>query len=260
MFRKFLLHFEGNLFCKIFNFKSILLRKKIRFSFDYSSKTYTASEKSKKILFSHRKQALYSYNTGIENRIKKLKKKYMLEKLVFNKGDIVVDVGANVGDFYQCFDQVDFQIKYIAFEPSNLEFYCLKKNTKGMKYKNALWSKKSKIKFYSASETADSSLIKPKGYDNIYSILAHPLSHFLTRKKIKLLKLEGEGAEPEIINGAKRILNNIEYITADLGYERGEKESSTLEQVTNFLLKNNFDMIKFNQEDMTALFENNYKK
>ena len=260
MFRKFLLHFTGVYFCKIFNIKNLIMQKKIRFSFDSRLKRYIAKENARKLYFIHRKQALYAYNVGIENRIKNLSNRYMLEILKFNNGDIVVDVGANIGDLYQCFTKIGIDINYIAFEPSTPEYLCLKKNTSGELHNKALWKSKKKIDFFSAPETADSSLIKPEGYDKVYTIKAYTLNSLLAKKKIKLLKVEGEGAEPEILLGAKKILNNIEYITADLGYERGTKKSSTIEVVTNFLLKNNFNLIKFNRENMTALFQNVHKK
>ena len=75
----------------------------------------------------------------------------------------------------------------------------------------------------------------------------------LLEKKIKLLKLEAEGAEIEVILGAKNILKNIEYISADLGYERGKLEKSTLIPVTNFLLKNNYELVDFNIDRVVAL-------
>ena len=55
--------------------------------------------------------------------------------------------------------------------------------------------------------------------------------------KIKLLKLEAEGAEPEILEGLGEKLNLVEYISADLGYERGVHCESTLVPVTNYLLE-----------------------
>ena len=58
------------------------------------------------------------------------------------------------------------------------------------------------------------------------------------------------------ILGAKNILKNIEYISADLGYERGKLEKSTLIPVTNFLLKNNYELIDFNIDRVVALYKN----
>ena len=59
--------------------------------------------------------------------------------------------------------------------------------------------------------------------------------------KIKLLKLEAEGAEPEIVQGIGEKLDLIEYISADLGFERNRE--STFAPVTNYLLERNFEVI-----------------
>ena len=75
--------------------------------------------------------------------------------------------------------------------------------------------------------------------------------------KIKLLKLEAEGAEPEVLMGSENILRNIEYISADLGPERGSKNEETYPAVTDLLYKNNFSLIKINPERPTLLFRNN---
>ena len=81
-------------------------------------------------------------------------------------------------------------------------------------------------------------------------------SFFDKTKKIKLLKLEAEGAEPEALAGCEKLLKNIEYISADLGFERGANEESTIEDVTNFLLSRNFRLVKFELPRVVALFVN----
>jgi|APGre2960657444_1045066.scaffolds.fasta_scaffold40281_2 hypothetical protein len=74
--------------------------------------------------------------------------------------------------------------------------------------------------------------------------------------KIKILKIEGEGAEPEIIYGYKEILNNIHYISADLGPERGFAQENTIAPVVNFLLKNNFVVVDKSLKRDIYLFRN----
>ena len=64
-------------------------------------------------------------------------------------------------------------------------------------------------------------------------------------KKIKLLKLEAEGYEPEILQGCQNNLENIEYISADLGPERGLSNQCTIVEVTNFLICKDFKTIDF---------------
>ena len=80
------------------------------------------------------------------------------------------------------------------------------------------------------------------------------------QQRIKLIKLEAEGFEPEILQGLKKHLNLIEYITIDCGFERGIKLESTIAVCSNYLIKNNFKMIDFNTRlhRVVALFKNLY--
>ena len=78
----------------------------------------------------------------------------------------------------------------------------------------------------------------------------------LAIKKIKLLKLEAEGFEPEIIEGASNVIPICEYIAIDGGYERGKKQEQTFTVITNQLIQNNFDIVDINFSWQRALFKN----
>ncbi|MEL0207958.1 MAG: FkbM family methyltransferase [Gammaproteobacteria bacterium] len=76
--------------------------------------------------------------------------------------------------------------------------------------------------FYVDSDGADSSLFMPANFENEIKINCNRLDNLQFNKtNIKLLKLEAEGAEPEIIKGAGEILKKTEFVSADLGPERG---------------------------------------
>ena len=57
-------------------------------------------------------------------------------------------------------------------------------------------------------------------------------------KEIKLLKLEAEGAEPEILQGATEFYQS-EICSADVGAERGLKYETTILETIKFLENNN---------------------
>ena len=76
------------------------------------------------------------------------------------------------------------------------------------------------------------------------------------QQRIKLIKLEAEGFEPEILQGLKKYLNYVEYITIDCGFERGVKQESTIAECANYLIKNNFKMIDFSLPRVVTLFKN----
>ena len=52
-------------------------------------------------------------------------------------------------------------------------------------------------------------------------IASKRLDNIFLDKKIKLLKIDAEGSEPEVLNGTLGIIKNIEYISVDCGAERG---------------------------------------
>ena len=190
-----------------------------------------------------------------------MSKNYLLQNIKFRDNDIIIDVGANNGDFYLCFDK---KIKYYAYEPSPVVFSNLKYNVKNQNLYNLGLSnsENKKINFYLKDESGDSSILPINNYTKKISIETTNLDKELDKiqQRIKLIKLEAEGFEPEILQGLKKHLNLIEYITIDCGFERGIKLESTIAECSNYLIKNNFKMIDFNTRlhRVVALFKNLY--
>ena len=75
-------------------------------------------------------------------------------------------------------------------------------------------------------------------------------------KKIKFLKIDAEGFEPEVLQGAKQLFNQIEFISVDYGKERGVLQESTLVNVLNYLYQNNFEIIYQSEIRPVGLFKN----
>ena len=71
-----------------------------------------------------------------------------------------------------------------------------------------------------------------------------------------MLKLEAEGCEPEILEGLGKKLEKIEFISADLGFERGKNADSTLVPVTNYLLGRGFELVDVSHFRVCVLFRN----
>lgn len=63
-------------------------------------------------------------------------------------------------------------------------------------------------------------------------------------RKIRLFKVEAEGAEIEVLMGAEKILKNIDYISADLGPERDMDQKNIIPAVINYLLYKNFELVE----------------
>jgi FkbM family methyltransferase len=215
-------------------------------------------------------RALWLYKLGFSRRCRDICTSYCLDRVKYNPGDIVLDVGANYGDLKLYLDSVNAQIRYIAFEPGEIDYYCLMlnhgnedmiKQNLNVYLQTALGSLNGEMNFYDDTKSASSSLLPVPGAINSYSVVVKCLDtvvreHSLSGKFIKLLKLEAEGLEPEVCRGMTQTLPFINYIAADLGYERGMEQETTAPDVINFLLLNNFQVLDANLKDGRFLFVN----
>jgi len=245
-----------------FNLHSYLVSQSERLKFDKISQTYILTSDVGTRYFVSSKTAKWSYWNGTMARGESMGKGYFLDQVEFNAGDLVVDCGAHIGDLKLYFDTKGLEIEYIGFEPSPKEFLCLKKNVQpSLVYNLGLWNFTGDLKFFVSSQNADSSFIEPKMHSHDIKMKVSRLDE-LEFRNIKLLKLEAEGGELEVLQGCKNILQNIQYISADLGFERGISEENTLPNVINFLLEDQmFKIISAVAPSgrLTVLFENTKK-
>jgi FkbM family methyltransferase len=226
-----------------------------RIRFDAEQGVFRARSPKYELSFRHEAQAYYACKRGIVQRARMLGETYFLPRIEFARGDVVVDCGANVGELKLYFLENDLPVEYIGIEPSPLEYRCLIENVAPSRTFNVgLWDRDGDLDFYVSSQMADSSLIEPPEYDEIIKVPTRRLDSLLPNRRIKLLKLEAEGAEPEAIAGCEELLGEIEYISADLGFERGIDQTSTLAEVTNFLLGRGFKIVANGRKRLTVLY------
>jgi FkbM family methyltransferase len=211
--------------------------------FKKEKELYSISYKSSKKFYFYDKFRLLRYtHGGFESVGKYLLRKYQIENIEINKNKIIIEVGCNVGELtYQFLKK---GAKVFAFDLEKKALECLKLNCasfKKLKYFNTgVWKNNGYKNFYSYPEDASSSFFKQKKY-KIKKTKIIKLETFIKKNNIKniyLVKVEAEGAEPEVIYGLKNKLENIRYISLDCGPERNGK--TTIKEVTNFLKMNNF--------------------
>ena len=137
-------------------------------------------------------------------------------------GDVVLDIGANIG--YHTLKMADIVGPtglVFAFEPDPNNFVTLTKNIEANGYKNiiavnkAVSNKPGKLKLYidkynkgghriySSFEKRESVEIEATSLDDYFEG-----STFIDDKKISFIKMDVEGAEPLVIEGAKRLIEN----------------------------------------------------
>ena len=245
-----------NLFCYIRNIlENIFFNQKFNLKYSKDGFYIRSYYKLNQIYFSNKFRTIM-YGRGASFRLNSLAKSYFIDKININNNDLVVDCGANIGEINLYFKNINTEINYYAFEPSEKDFKCLKHNSKSNNlYNYALWNQNSDKTFFIKSNSADSSVFEIDDYEKKSIVKAISLDS-LNLKKIKLFKVEAEGAEPEVLMGAINTLKECEYVVVDSGKERGKKKEETTIFVINFLLQNNFELIYINHERITLMFKN----
>lgn len=249
--------------CMVLNGIMSVLRSSSRYSYDRDEGLFYAEEDGQSHYFYARRMGVGFYLNGIKKRALHLAETYHLPPVEFNDGDTVIDCGANYADLFAYFNAIGRKVDYHSFEPAPMEYRCVQLNAPSQHNNQVALSDSQGCKdFFLSSENADSSLIEPAaGHQNKITVSATTLDQYVRGQniqKIKLLKLEAEGAEPEALQGAIDSLQKIEFIAVDGGPERGVTNESTMEPVTNFLINNGFQMIKVDLENRycRALFRN----
>lgn len=182
---------------------------------------------------------------------------YLLNNINFQDGDYIIDCGSNVGELSLAFKQKGLKVDYLGIEPEPNTYKCLEKNTESSNLNICLSDKESKIPFYIDSIGANSSAIKPDTSDTIINVSAKRLDQIIESRNIKLLKIDAEGAEPEVLLGCEGIKQNIDYISVDCGAERGQGQETTFVDVIKIMNKYNFEIVDINQKRLIILFKNN---
>jgi FkbM family methyltransferase len=193
---------NGKIYQLLFNLFSLLKKSPNRI---YFKENYYYNTEIK-WRFYHRSQGLYAYGGGFKKRKNELLSTYLIKNLEFKDDDVVIDIGANNGDFYLCFDK---KIKYYAYEPSPVVFSNLEYNIKNQNLYNIGLSNSegSKVDFYIKDEFGDSSILPINNYTKKISIETTTLDKEIDKiqQKIKLIKLEAEGLNLKFFKDLKNI-------------------------------------------------------
>lgn len=199
------------------------------------------------------------FQTGVNFRFEAVAEKYLGQTgYAPREGDIVVDVGAGIGEFtLWC---ADAGARVIAFEPDPLAFACLEKNVAASPsveiFPHALWKERSNLRLHGSFDTTESSLIEDgKANTRNSDVSAWPLDQLqviASLSVIDLLKIDGEGVEPEIIVGAVRTLRRTRIVAVDVGAT--DRRPNLKKRVEAALTGENFRIVDNGRSDsMLAL-------
>ena len=153
------------------------------------------------------------------------------KKLILNKNSIIIDLGANIGDKTQYFND-RYKCKIICYEPNKIAYDILKKRfkkssniicinkgvSKNEREKKLYYHKQyenDKLDFSQGSSFLDNKEnINSKNFDYVQTL---PIYELLDEHKyIDLIKIDIEGYEYEIIPELISNKNKIKYVIAEL--------------------------------------------
>jgi len=173
-------------------------------------------------------------------------------KKIITEGDLVIDIGANKG-FYTLFFSalVGKTGKVLSFEASNKHFnLLLKRLTCRWNLINVL-----PFNFILGNDNFNSVLMKkPSIFDdgtglffkksqNVNSIYQRKLDTILTKLNIvsiKLIKIDVEGAEYNVLKGSEQILQITDYLLIEISDISSSRFGNTVQDVYSFLESHKF--------------------
>ena len=178
--------------------------------------------------------------------------------------EILIDIGAHKGEFLSSFLQIKKIKKFYCFEPQIKIFKELnaqyKKNEKTFIFNKAVGEKTEKKKMTISNLTSTSTMSnfnqksKWLKFKNLIlknkkqkSIIVNQITFDQFFKNIDLkksfLKIDVEGYELNVLKGSKKRIKDVKYILIEHQFSNQYKDS--FKDVKKFLIKNNFEILKF---------------
>ena len=208
--------------------------------------------------------------------------KFIVNKILELEGPIIFDVGANDGESIKRFRKIFPNLKIYSFEPDDKIFERLKtkySNIKNIYLNNfGLSNKDATQKFYSYSYDKMSSLIplevdsklyksrkiaknSDKDFETEKMVQLHKLDSFANEKnipRINVLKIDVQGCEPEVIEGAYDYIkkNKIDIIELEIILGFGYSKSISFYDVEKYLSKSGYRLIAINHDSNVISFSN----
>ena len=248
LMRKIEVHMPKTILIYLINLENKLRKSGSYLTYNRESQMYLIRDKDYSLFFP-RKARVSLYTHGLSARLRYLYDAYGFNQIDFTGVKLFIDCGANVGEL-SIIVKHKHDLRILAVEPEKKEFECLERNLKGSNcdlVNGLLWDEEGVLQVYSKPNSGDSSVFmsetslpdfKTNSYrlDNLVKIIG-------IKSLVSILKVEAEGAEPEVITGTKEYLPNCKYVTFDGGPERGMEKLTTFALNGEILAKNNFEKV-----------------
>jgi FkbM family methyltransferase len=217
-------------------------------------RTNFAEVQGHKMFLDHKDSLYLSLNGVFEPFATKCVKK------IIKKGDVVLDIGANIGYYTLIFAKlVGNSGKVFAFEPEPKNFALLVKNIEINGYKNIICVKKAvsdengTIKLYlSESNMGDHRIYNSHDSRKAVKIETVRLDDYFKdyKGRIDFIKMDIQGGELKAIKGMDYFLrkNGCRKMLTEFWPNGIKNSGSNPQQYINLLLKYGFDIYKVNEE------------
>lgn len=168
-------------------------------------------------------------------------------------GDYVIDVGSNIGTTtLSAALSVGAEGKVFSFEPNPRIFMYQKENISLNNLRNveihnlAIGNESGKIYLMDISSDVLNQVAMEIG-ENVIEVPIKTLDQlkFNSNKKIALLKVDVEGYEKFVFEGAQRLLENVQCIYFEAWCKHFEKFEYSLDEIRNILAGKHFKVYKF---------------
>ncbi|NKB87376.1 MAG: FkbM family methyltransferase [Acidobacteria bacterium] len=187
------------------------------------------------------------YRRGIEARLAEIQRAFHTDVVELRSGDVVIDIGANIGEFSLPLLERDVTVHAFEMDPNVIP--ALRANLgahpQAFVHHIGLWNENTSGTMHLNTATADTSLIANGSRDQA-AVRCQRLDDVELAgcpESIKLLKCDAEGAEPEVLAGALRTLARTDFVAVDCGPERGEQSMRTNRAVARLLGELGFAII-----------------
>jgi FkbM family methyltransferase len=189
--------------------------------------------------------ARYLDNGGAAGVLNAMRDKYVDPKWDLSGDKVVLDVGANIGEFSLALLRENSTRRIYCFEPDPVVVPALELNLRQARNAQviqvALGEEERETTLFMSSADADSSLIRPERIQQEIKVQQRRLDVLCSQQdiyRIALLKIDAEGFEPEVLRGAQTILRSVDHVAVDAGPER--LGASTWREVTEILIAAGF--------------------
>jgi FkbM family methyltransferase len=160
-------------------------------------------------------------------------------------GEVILDVGANVGQTAIRLRAAFPSARIISFEPIAATFATLQKRTQGLGievHKLALGSEAKTQTMFLTPFSLTNSLVRPPQDQllGMEQVEVATLDHFVRENKIErigLLKIDAEGFDLEVVRGALDTLASgaVRFVLAEVGFHRGDDRHPLFDDVRDAL-------------------------